>query len=77
MKKKFYRWLAKWRLIRRYEYLTEVNNLMEEFITNEILSGGSDDFIGESRKQLISLQNETQKQGAMIAFLKSVKTWLK
>jgi len=77
MKKTFYRWLAKWRLIRRYEYLIEVNNLMEEFITNEILSGGSDSFIGESRKQLINLQNENKKQVAMVAFLKSLKTFKK
>ena len=29
MQKKYYRWLAKWRLIHRYVYLNEVNKVLD------------------------------------------------
>lgn len=73
MKINFNRWLAKTRLIRRYRYLNEVNNIMEEFITQQILRGGSDEFINESRKQLLNLQQDTKRQGELVDFLKNLK----
>ena len=72
MKQRFYRWLAKWRLIRRYEYLIEVNRLMEEFTTETIIAGGSEEFLGQSRKQLIALQNDNKSQERLLEFLKRI-----
>ncbi len=73
MKKKFNRWLAKWRLIRRYEYLNEVNKILEEYLTTRILAGGSAEFIGKGRKDLIEKQNEIKETDKMVDFLKKLK----
>lgn len=70
--KKFYRWLAVWRLKRRYAYLIEVDRVMEEFVTQSILDGGSQEFLGASRQQLISLQNDIKSKERLIAFLKAL-----
>lgn len=72
MIQKFYRRLARWRLIRRYKYLVEVNKLMEEFVTKSILDGGSQEFINASRKQLLTLQNDIKSSQKLLDFLKSV-----
>ena len=71
--KKYYRWLAKWRLTHRYEYLIEVNTLLEEYVTQEILAGGSAEFIGKYRQDLITKQNEIKSHEKMVAFLKRTK----
>ena len=70
MIQKFYRRLARWRLIRRYRYLNEVNRLMEEFVTKSILDGGSQEFVSASRKQLLTLQNEIKSSQKLLDFLK-------
>jgi hypothetical protein len=70
--KKFYRWLAKGRLIRRYEYLNEVNSIMEGFVTSQILRGGSEEFLAETRKQLLNLQEDTKRQESLINYLKTI-----
>jgi hypothetical protein len=73
---KFYIWflnkLAIWRMKKRYYYLIEVNKILQEFITNEIIKGGSDTFIAESRKQLLANQNETKTHERFIEFLKTL-----
>lgn len=73
MKEKYYRWLAKWRLIRRYRYLNEVNKLLEEYMTSRIIRGGSQEFIGKARTDLVTKQNEIRETNNMIDFLKGSK----
>ena len=73
MKQKFNRWLAKIRLIHRYEYLQEVNKILEEYLTQRILDGGSADFIAKGRQDLINKQNEIKETTKMLDFLRTVK----
>ena len=72
IKSKFYRWLAKSRLIKRYDYLTEVNKLMEEYTTDLIIQGGSEEYIAHQRKALLKLQNEIKGTVTMLTFLKGL-----
>lgn len=72
MKPKFYRWMARNRLIRRYEYLNEVNKILEEYITKRILAGGSADFLAKSRNDLVAKQNEIKETEKMVVFLKEL-----
>ena len=71
MIKKFYRKLAIWRLKRRYTYLIEVDKILEEFTTQSILDGGSQEFITASRKQLVTLQNEIGAKERLLNFLQT------
>lgn len=73
MKSKFYRWLARWRLVRRYEYLNEVNIILEEYLTKKILQGGSQEFLTKGRADLVKNQNETKENKNFVEFLKSIK----
>lgn len=65
--------MAKRRLISRYEYLNEVNAILEEYITERILSGGSAEFLGKSRSDLIAKQQEIKETEKMVDFLKRIK----
>lgn len=71
--KTIYRKLALWRLKRRYAYLIEVDKIMEEYVTQVILEGGSDEFIGASRKQLVNLQNDIKSKEKLLLFLNQTK----
>jgi hypothetical protein len=73
LKSRYYRWLAKRRLISRYDYLIEVDKILEEYITERILSGGSDEFLKKGREDLLGKQNSINEQKNMIAFLKKLK----
>lgn len=73
MKEKYYRWLAKWRLIKRYEYLNQVNRILEEYITDRILAGGSAEFLNKSRTDLVAKQGEIRETDKMVEFLKKLK----
>ncbi len=73
LKEKYYRGKAKWTLIRRYEYLNQVNRVLEEYITERILAGGSADFLGKSRNDLVAKQGEIRETDKMIAFLRKLK----
>jgi len=73
LKKKYYRWKAKSTLIRRYEYLNEVNAVLEEYITSKILEGGSQEFLTKGRQDLISKQSEIRETTKMVEFLKKTK----
>lgn len=72
MIQKFYRWLAKGRLVRRYKYLKEVNNLLEEYQTTRILEGGSEEFKAQTRANLVGLQKDTKEYENLIRFLNSI-----
>lgn len=69
---KYYRWLAKRRLVSRYRYLNEVNKILEEYITERILAGGSADFLAKSRSDLVAKQNEIKETMKMIDFIKRI-----
>ena len=71
MKKKYNRWLARRRLINRYDYLIEVNKLMEEYTLSVILRGGSPEMLKTARDNLSKLRGEIVEQEAMLAFLKT------
>lgn len=73
IKQKYNRLLAKWRLIHRYEYLIEVDKWMSEFVTKTILGGGSDEFIGKQRNQLMELERDISAKTRLIEFLKNNK----
>jgi hypothetical protein len=69
----FYRWLAKNRLVRRYEYLNEVTKILEEYVTQRILDGGSPDFLNKSRQTLVQHQGEIKENQRLIEFIKKLK----
>ena len=72
LKKKFYRRKAKNKLIKQYEYLLEVNNLLEEYITKKVLTGGSKEYIEKGRQNLISKQSEIKENESFLEFLHNV-----
>lgn len=72
MKQHFYRWLALNRLTRRYEYLMEVNKILEAYTTQLIVEGGSPEFIAQQRQSLITLQNDMKSTERMLTFMKSL-----
>lgn len=69
----YYRWLSKERLITRYEYLNQVNIVLEEYLTKKILQGGSTEFINKARTDLIAKQGEIKETANMVEFLKKIK----
>ena len=68
-----YRWLAKKRLVKRYEYLNEVNKIMESYITRRILDGGSQEFLTKSRSDLVNKQNEIKETEKMVEFIRNLQ----
>lgn len=73
IKNRYYRWLAKKRLIHRYDYLNQVNLILEEYLTDKLLQGGSQEFMDRGRKELAEKQNEIRETGKMVDFLKKIK----
>lgn len=73
LKKKYYRLKARFTLIRRYEYLNEVNRILEEYLTKRIIDGGSADFLAKGRSDLIAKQSEIKETEAMVVFLRNLK----
>lgn len=71
--KKFRRWLAKNRLIRRYKYLLEVNRILEEYLTERTLEGGSGEFLDAKRKELLQKQAEIRENQSFISFIQKLK----
>lgn len=69
----YYRWRAKLNLIHRYEYLNEVNKILEEYLTEKILQGGSTEFLNKARQDLVKQQSEIKENVNFISFLKKLK----
>lgn len=63
-------------MVRRYRYLIEVNKILEEYLTQQIIAGGSEDFIKDSRKQLLSIQGETKTHERFVNYLTKWKFYL-
>lgn len=72
-KKWYLRRKAKNKLVKQYEYLVEVNTLLEEYITEKILTGGSQEFITKGRQNLITKQSEIKENLSFLEFLAKVK----
>ena len=68
---RFLRWRAIRKMIWRYRYLSEVNKLLEEYQTQLILRGGSDEFVAATRKQLLTVQGELKSQQDFLNWLKA------
>ena len=64
---------AKRKLTKQYEYLVEVNNLLEEYITQKVLDGGSAKFIEDGHKNLIQKQAELRENKTFLEFLAKAK----
>jgi hypothetical protein len=73
LKTKYFRRKAKRKLTKQYEYLVEVNTILEEYITQKILTGGSQKFIEDGRKNLITKQSEIKENKSFLEFLSKVK----
>lgn len=73
LKFKFYRRKARRTLINRYEYLNEVNKILEEYLTEKILQGGSAEFLAKGRADLSNKQSEIRETQAMVDFLRRVR----
>lgn len=71
--KLYYNWLARYRLIKRYRYLIEVNEILEGYMTTKIVNGGSQEFLAKTREELVRNQQETRENRAFIQYLNSKK----
>lgn len=69
----FYRWRAKRKLLEQYRYLNEVNKLLEGYLTKQIISGGSQEFISKGRADLVAKQNEMKVNEKFIDYLLKLK----
>lgn len=67
---KYLQWLAKKRLIWKFSYVIEVDKIMEKYMTQAILNGGSQEFLAESRKKLAGLQGDIKSRQELVNFLK-------
>lgn len=73
LRQKYFRLKAKNKLTKQYEYLAEVNKLLEEYITAKILMGGDSKYIENGRKNLITKQAEIKENESFLEFLAKVK----
>lgn len=77
MYKKFRKWYlrrkARLKLINQYEYMNEVDTLLEEDATEKILTGGNTQYIERGRKNLIEIQQRLAANKAFVEFLRNTK----
>lgn len=71
LKKKYLRWKALRTLIGQYEYVAEVDNILEDYLSKNLLEGGSADFMKTGRENLVKKQSEMKTNQRFIEFLKS------
>ncbi len=72
LKRKYLRRKAKNKLKEQYEYLVEVNAILEEYLTEKLLTGGSPEFMAKGRADLATKQSELKTNQDFIAFLKKI-----
>lgn len=68
-KKWYYHRKAKNKLIKQYEYLAAVNEILEKYISEKILTGGSKEYIEKGRQNLITKQAEIRENTSFLEFL--------
>jgi hypothetical protein len=69
LKIRFLRWRATRMLKAKYEYINVVNEVMEEYLTEKLLQGGSQEFMAKGRADLAAKQQETQTNNEFLEFL--------
>lgn len=73
LRKKYLRNKAKRTLINQYQYLIEVNAILEEYLTEKLLQGGSQEFMAKGRSDLANKQAELTTNIEFIEFLNRLK----
>lgn len=73
LKEKYLRRKARLKLINQYEYLGQVDNLLEEYMTEKILQGGNEEFMAKGRSNLANKQQEIRTNTEFLKFLKNAK----
>lgn len=73
LKKKYLLWKARRKLLSQYEYVMEVDHLLEDYLSSNLLRGGSDEFMKVGRENLIKKQQEIKTNTEFIKFLKEYK----
>jgi len=72
LRKKLLRNRAKRKLKGQYEYLIEVNAILEEYLTEKLLAGGSQEFMAKGRADLATKQSELKTNIEFIEFLNRI-----
>lgn len=72
LKEKYNRKLALWRLIHKYEYVLEVEKLIEEYVMSKLLEGGSEEFMNMGRKELASQQAKVRETEKMLNYFREL-----
>lgn len=73
LKKKYLLWKARRKLLSQYEYVMEVDHLLEDYLSSNLLRGGSDEFMKKGRENLINKQKEIKTNAEFIQFLQNYK----
>jgi len=72
LKEKYYRRKARRKLISQYEYVLEVDKIMEEYLTEKLVQGGSEEFMAKGRADLANSQAKVKTDSEFIQFLKRI-----
>lgn len=72
LKEKYLRRKARLKLISQYEYLQQVNIILEEYLTKKLLDGGNEEFMNRGRKDLAEKQAEIRTNKEFIQFLNNI-----
>ena len=72
LKEKFYRRLALWRLVRKYEYVIEVEKLLEEYVMAKLLEGGGEEYMNKGRQELASQQVKVRETEKMLNYFREL-----
>ena len=70
--KSYLRRKAKRTLKNQYRYLMEVNAILEEYLTEKLLQGGSDEFMAKGRADLAQKQSELKTNTEFVEFLNRI-----
>lgn len=72
LKEKFNRKRALWNLIHKYEYVLEVEKLLEEYVMSKLLEGGGEEFMNAGRKELASQQAKVRETEKMLNYFREL-----
>lgn len=72
LKEKFNRRLALWRLIHKYEYVLEVEKLLEEYVMAKLLEGGGEEYMTKGRQELASQQVKVRETEKMLNYFREL-----
>lgn len=73
LKTQYLRWKARRTLLNQYEYVMEVDHLLEDYLSQNLLKGGSAEFMKVGRENLVKKQGEIKTNREFIQFLKNYK----